>query len=193
MGNVPSDTCNINRASPPFSVNLDLKELICTQGVFWMLVIFAFVNQIIRNFVWIWNAQETRETLALEKGDPKRSGKILKMLGYTVLSFILYIFAFLIIVGGNVYFLLAILCGNLVGTYTGMSRQKADEHISQAGPEMFEMATLLKTARCDESNLTAKERRDICMFRDEFLQFIKNSGSAQSVIKSSSTRNLYKF
>lgn len=192
MGNVPSDTCNINRSSPPFSVNLDLKELICTQGVFWLLVVLAFLNQIFRNFVWIWNAQETRETLALEKGDPKRSGKIFNMLGYTVLSFILYIFAFLIIVGGNVYFLLAILCGNLVGTYTGMSHQKADEHISQAGPEMFEMASLMKTARCDEANLTPQEKRDICAFRDEFLLFIKNSGSAQSVIKSSS-RNLYKF
>ena len=116
MGNVPSDTCIINRSHAPFSHNLDLKELICTEGIFWLLVVLAFLNQIFRNFVWIWNAQETRETLALEKGDPKRAGKIFNMLVYTVLSFILYIFAFLIIVGGNVYFLLAILCGNLIGT-----------------------------------------------------------------------------
>lgn len=192
MGNVPSDTCNINRSSPPFSVNLDLKELICTQGVFWLLVVLAFFNQIFRNFVWIWNAQETRETLALEKGDPKRSGKILKMLLYTLLSFILYIFAFLIIVGGNVYFLLAILCGNLVGTYTGMSHQKADEHISQSWTEMQDFTVLLKNARCDASNLSAKERRDICKFRDEFLLFIEGNESAQNIIESN-RNNLLKF
>ena len=193
MGNVPSETCNINRDSPPFTVNLNLKELICTREVFWVLCILAFLNQIFRNFVWIWNAQETRETLALQKDDKRRFGKIMKMLWYTFLSFILYIFAFLIIVGGNVYFLLAVLCGNMVGTYTGMSRQKADDHISQAGPEMFEMASLLKTARCDEDNLTPQEKRDICEFRKEFLLFIKQSETAQNVINGSKNKNFIKF
>lgn len=189
MGNVPSDTCNMNRSHPPFSVNLDLKELICTEGVFWLLVVLAFLNQIFRNFVWIWNAQETRETLALEKGDPKRSGKIFNMLVYTVLSFILYIFAFLIIVGGNVYFLLAILCGNLVGTYTGMSHQKADEHISQAGPEMFEMASLLKKSRCTD-DLSNAELNDIIEFRRELKLFLESNNAAQLVIRRQTNNNI---
>lgn len=189
MGNVPSDTCNMNRSHPPFSVNLDLKELICTEGVFWLLVVLAFLNQIFRNFVWIWNAQETRETLALEKGDPKRSGKIFNMLVYTVLSFILYIFAFLIIVGGNVYFLLAILCGNLVGTYTGMSHQKADEHISQAGPEMFEMASLLKKSRCTD-DLSNAELNDIIEFRRELKLFLESNNMAQLIITRQKNNNI---
>lgn len=189
MGNVPSDTCDINRSHPPFSVNLDLKELICTEGVFWLLVVLAFLNQIFRNFVWIWNAQETRETLALEKGDPKRSGKIFNMLVYTVLSFILYIFAFLIIVGGNVYFLLAILCGNLVGTYTGMSHQKADEHISQAGSEMFEMASLLKRSRCT-SDLSDIELNDILEFRKELKLFLESNNAAQVLITRQKNNNI---
>jgi len=189
MGNVPSDTCGINRSHPPFSVNLDLKELICTEGVFWLLVVLAFLNQIFRNFVWIWNAQETRETLALEKGDPKRAGKIFNMLVYTVLSFILYIFAFLIIVGGNVYFLLAILCGNLVGTYTGMSHQKADEHISQAGPEMFEMASLLKKSRCT-SDLSDAELNDILEFRRELKLFLESNDAAQMIITRQKNNNI---
>jgi len=127
----------------------------------------------------------------LEKNDPKRSTKIFYLLCYTALAFVLYIFAFLIIVGGNVWFLAALLCGNLLGTYFGMSRQKADEHISQAGTEMHEWASILKTARCNESNLTEKERRDICIFRDEFLRFIENSRSAQRVINNN--KNFIKF
>ena len=140
------ETCRSNRANPPFTHNLDIEP--CSVELFWVLCVAALINQVLRNFVWIQNAQLTRETLALDKDDPKRSGKIFYLLCYTALSFVLYIFAFLIIVGGNVWFLLALLCGNLLGTYFGMSRQKADEHVSQAGPEMFEMASLLKRSRC---------------------------------------------
>ena len=143
----------------------------------------------LRNFVWIQNAQLTRETLALDKDDPKRSGKIFYLLCYTALSFVLYIFAFLIIVGGNVWFLLALLCGNLLGTYFGMSRQKADEHVSQAGPEMFEMASLLKRSRC-ASDLSDAELNDILAFRKELKLFLESNNAAQLIITRQKNNNI---
>ena len=184
------DTCRSNRANPPFTHNIDITP--CSTEVFWILVVGALLNQILRNIVWIQNAQITRETLALDKDDPKRSTKIFALLFWTALSFVLYIFAFLIIVGGNVWFLLAILCGNLIGTYYGMSQQKPDEHINQAGAEMLEWTSLLKTARCDASNLSEEERRDLCKFKKEFLLFIKGNESAQNIIASNSN-TLLKF
>lgn len=184
------DACKIQRAGPPFTHNIDIQP--CSQEIFWILVVGALLNQILRNIVWIQNAQLTRETLALKVGDPERATKIFYLLCWTALSFVLYIFAFLIIVGGNVWFLLAILCGNLIGTYYGMSKQKPDEHINQAGAEMLEWTSLLKTARCDSSNLSEEERRDLCKFKEEFLLFIKGNESAQNIIASNSN-TLLKF
>lgn len=181
------ETCRSNRANPPFTHNIDIEP--CTTEVFWILVIGALINQVLRNFVWIQNAQLTRETLALDKDDPKRSTKIFYLLCYTALSFVLYIFAFLIIVGGNVWFLLAILCGNLLGTYFGMSRQKADEHFSQAGPEMFEMASLLKKSRC-ANDLSNAELNDILEFRKELKLFLENNNAAQIVIEGGNNNNI---
>ena len=73
-----SETCNKVRSNPPFTSNLYLEP--CTTEWFWLLCILAFLNQILRNFVWIWTSQTSRETLMLKKTDPKRRSKILSLL-----------------------------------------------------------------------------------------------------------------
>ena len=81
------DACKIQRAGPPFTHNIDITP--CSQEIFWILVVAALLNQIFRNFVWIQNAQLTRETLALKVGDPERATKIFQLLCWTALSFVL--------------------------------------------------------------------------------------------------------
>jgi len=179
------ETCKSNRANPPFTTDLSQLLTPCTTEAFWLLCLGAVVIQVFRNFVWIWNAQLIRETLALEKNDPKRWGKIIWQLTYTALSFVLYVFAFLIIVGGNVYFLLAILCGNLIGTYSGMLHQKADEHISQGPTELEDITQLFRKARTAQRS--EKEMRDIEEFIEELKLYLANSASAQNVINSKNT------
>ena len=121
-----SDSCKNDRA--PFTTMLSFKELICDEWVFWLLVVVAFGIQIGRNQVWIWSSQANREALNTKIGSKDRRTLVLRLLFYTLLSFILYIINFLLIVGGNVYFMLALLAGNLVGTWWGMRKQTPDKH-----------------------------------------------------------------
>ena len=173
-----SDTCKEIRATPPFTTNLYLEP--CTNEFFWVLCILAFLNQILRNFVWIWNSQTSRETLMLEKDDPKRRTKILSLLGYTALSFVLYVFSFLIIVGGNIYFLIAILMGNLFGTGLGMARQKADTHVRDSELALEELTGLMVSYN-NNNKLNDREMSDIKRFKVALKVFLENSESAKSL------------
>ena len=76
-----------------------------------------------------------------------------------------------------------------MGTYFGMSRQKADEHVSQAGAEMFEMASLLKRSRC-ASDLSDGELNDILEFRKELKLFLESNNVAQLIITRQKNNNI---
>lgn len=185
------ETCKSTRDNAPFTTNLNLENIICSVEVFWILCIAAFGVQILRNFVWIKHGQLQRETLALPKNDPKRKHKIVLLLIITFISFLLYVFAFLIIVGGNLWFLLSVLFGNLAGTAFGLSSQKADEHISQGPVEMEELTLLLKKART-AAELSDREIQDIDRFKEELRIFLAENESAQTVVKSLSNTK-FKF
>ena len=163
-----SDSCNNDR--PPFTTMLDFKDLICHEWVFWVLFVAAIGVQILRNYVWIWNSQATRVALQFDPDSKERNSNIRKLLGYTALSFLLYVFAFLIIVGGNVWFLLAVLIGNMCGTYFGMKDQPADcgKGVTR---ELEENMTLMKDFMAGKitDNDELEELRDFARVLQQFI------------------------
>ena len=185
------DTCKSTRDNAPFTTNLNIENIICSVEVFWILCIVAFGVQILRNLIWIKHAQLQRETLALQKNNPKRKQKVVLLLIITFISFLLYVFAFLIIVGGNLWFLLSVLFGNLAGTAYGLLHEKADEHISQGPVEMDDITLLLKKSRT-AADLSEREIQDIDQFKKKLRIFLLENASAQSVVNSLGTAK-FKF
>ena len=172
-----SDSCNNDRA--PFTTMLSFKELICDEWVFWVLVVVALGIQIGRNQVWIWSSQASREALNTRIDSPERSKLVLKLLAYTLLSFVLYIINFLLIVGGNVYFMLALLAGNLVGTWWGMRKQTPDKHkIDSTG----ELEALLQLLSKQDSALNAIERNDLAKFKKRMIKFLDLEKPVQAIV-----------
>lgn len=168
-----SDSCNNDR--PPFTTMLDFKDLVCDEWVFWVLFVLAIGVQILRNYVWIWNSQATRVALQFDPGSKERNNNIRKLLAYTAFSFLLYVFAFLIIVGGNVWFLLAVLIGNMGGTYFGMKDQPADCG-KGATRELEEFIPLVRDF--NEGKITdEKEKEELIEFAKLLQQFIASSAN----------------
>ena len=142
----------------------------CTEV--WLFIFLVFVSlfiQVGRNQVWIWNTQASREALNTKIGSPERSNLVAKLMWYTLLSFVLYIINFLLIVGGNVWFLAAILAGNLFGTWWGMRNQSADKHKIDTTGELEGMLQLLSR---EQATLNSREKNDLELFRSKLRNFL---------------------
>lgn len=178
-----SDSCNNDRF--PFNTSFTFKDLVCEEWVFWVLFVLAIGVQVFRNYVWIWNSQATRVALQFDPGTKQRNDNIRKLLAYTALSFLLYVFAFLIIVGGNVWFLLAVLIGNMCGTYFGMKDQPADCG-KGATRELEEFIPLIRDF--NEDKITdEKEKEELIQFAKLLQQFIASSPSVPKLFKNNNT------
>lgn len=116
---------------------------VCTNSVmFWIVCLIAILIQILRNILWIKSSQATREALK-EKSEKRKLGPLLL---YTLASSILHILSILVILGGNLVVLAAILIGNLLGVVLSMSEQDADKE---------RMTTALKNIQCRWNKLNA--------------------------------------
>lgn len=88
--------------------------------------IIAVLVQIGQNFIYTKASQATREALHEPQGD-ERTPYIVRLLWYTFLNMMLYIFNILLILGGNLGILVCVLIGNLAGTYLSLREEKADK------------------------------------------------------------------
>ncbi len=127
---------------------------VCTSNVmFWIVCLLAILIQIGRNILWIKNSQATRE--ALKEKSARRN--LFPLMMYTLASTILHILSILVILGGNLIVLGAIMIGNLLGVALSMSEQDADKE---------RMTTALKNMQCrwdtlnSSDKLTEEERKE---------------------------------
>ena len=101
----------------------------CTsEGLFWFVVVFTVALQIFQNFIWTKSGQKGREALMAPKGSAQRELAIRGLMKYTLTSSLLHILNTLLILGANVYILLAIVIGNVLGTYWSYEKQPCDSH-----------------------------------------------------------------
>lgn len=133
----------------------------CTSiEVFWIFVGSSFIIQLIRNAIWIWNSQASREALNTKVGSAERTTLVWKLMGYTLIAFVFHIANFLLMVGGNVWFLSAILLGNLIGTYVFMTNQPSDKHKIDTTGQLEGMLKLFnKDALTNEESVELEDLR----------------------------------
>lgn len=94
-----------------------------SSAMFWVVLFLAIVIQIMRNIIWIKSSQATRMALKKKKGErPKWS-----IVNYTIMSTSLHLISILVILGGNLWIMLAILVGNVIGVLISVGDQEADK------------------------------------------------------------------
>jgi len=162
----------------------------CTSiEVFWIFVVASFIIQLGRNWIWVKNSQASREALNVPVGSKERSDLVLLLMLYTLVSFVLHIANFLLMVGGNVWFLSAILIGNLIGTYVFMTNQPSDKHKIDTTGQLEGMLKLFnKEALTTLTNTESEELEDL---RKRMKQWLGLSESnSVMVVKSSAYKNI---
>ena len=153
----------------------------CTSiPLFWIFVGSSFLIQLARNAIWVWNSQASREALNTKVGSKERSELVWKLMGYTLISFVLHIANFLLMVGGNVWFLSAILLGNLIGTYVFMTNQPTDRHKIDTTGQLEGMLRLF-----NKEALTRQESLELEELKIKFKNWLGlNKSNSVSVIRS---------
>ena len=162
----------------------------CTSiEVFWIFVVASFIIQLGRNWIWVKNSQASIEALNVPVGSKERSDLVLLLMLYTLVSFVLHIANFLLMVGGNVWFLSAILIGNLIGTYVFMTNQPSDKHKIDTTGQLEGMLKLFnKEALTTLTNTESEELEDL---RKRMKQWLGLSESnSVMVVKSSAYKNI---
>jgi hypothetical protein len=153
----------------------EIAGLECDSIVgYWIIFFFAVGLQIGRNFIWAKSSQRNREALQFPKDSEERNKIINELLLYTVLSYIGHIISFLLIVGANVGYWIAILIGNLGGTYYSLHRQDKDKkENSSMALEMQEMSSLLE--KFEDSSVDNGDYEKMKKFRKVLIRFLKDS------------------
>ena len=96
--------------------------------IFGATVGFAFVLVIIQNFLATKDGQASRQALLSKRGSPERRAIVWKLVIYTALASLLGTLHVLLVVGANIYILLALLLGNVIGVFVSYSNQAQDMH-----------------------------------------------------------------
>lgn len=127
--------------------------------LFWGVVLASFVLVVIQVKVGVRDGQASRMALATKKGSPERKKLLRKILMYTAISSALSIVHTVLVVGLNLYVLIALTAGNIFGVYTSYRKQEADHHCSTA-----DICAWLAEARGSKDEKFVKLREDLRLF-----------------------------
>lgn len=96
--------------------------------IFAATVGFAFFLVIVQNFLATKDGQASRQALLSKRGSTERRAIVWKLVVYTAISSLLGTLHVLLVVGANIYILLALLLGNVIGVFVSYSNQAQDLH-----------------------------------------------------------------
>lgn len=101
----------------------------CTSDVIFYLVLASGVLIVLaQNYIGTRDGQASRRALTLPKHSRERDVVIRELLVYTFAQSVLSTVHILLVVGLNFYVLLALMAGNVLGTYLSFRSQKQDKH-----------------------------------------------------------------
>ena len=100
--------------------------------LFWAVVVASFILVVVQVKVGVADGQASRMALSTKRGSPERKKFLKRILMYTAISSALSIIHTVLVVGLNLYVLIALTCGNIYGVYTSYKRQEEDHHNSTA-------------------------------------------------------------
>lgn len=124
------------------------------------VVLASFVLVVVQVKVGVRDGQASRMALATRRGSPERKRILRKILTYTAISSALSIVHTVLVVGLNLYVLVALTAGNIYGVWTSYARQEADEHCSTS-----DICSWLTEAQIDpQSEKFKRLRHDLRVF-----------------------------
>lgn len=135
--------------------------------------IIAILIQIGQNFIYTKASQATREALHEPQGD-ERTPYIVRLLWYTFLNMMLYIFNILLILGGNLGILVCVLIGNMAGKYLSLRQEKADKERTA-----IQLTTMVK----QYNKLVAKRSNGTC-FTDNDKGHLQSLEETKALLRS---------
>ena len=98
------------------------------EYIFGGVLLLAVVIVLAQNFISTKDGQASRQALTLPKKSKERDAVIRKLLMYTFVQSLLSTLHILLVVGLNLYVLLALMLGNLVGVWLSYRSQEQDKH-----------------------------------------------------------------
>lgn len=98
------------------------------EWIFASVLVVAVVIVLLQNFIATKDGQASRRALTLPKKSKERDAVIRKLLIFTFLQSLLSTVHILLVVGLNLYVLLALMFGNLVGVWLSYRSQEQDKH-----------------------------------------------------------------
>ena len=128
--------------------------------LFWGVVVASFILVVVQVKIGVRDGQASRMALSTKKGSQERKRLLRKILIYTAISSALSIVHTVLVVGLNLYVLVALTAGNIYGVYTSYRKQEADSHCSTQ-----DITSWLAEARTSpESKRFVKLREDLRLF-----------------------------
>ena len=101
----------------------------CTSDVIFYIVLASGVLIVLaQNYIGTRDGQASRRALTLPKHSRERDAVIRELLVYTFAQSLLSTVHILLVVGLNFYVLLALMFGNVLGTYLSFRSQQQDKH-----------------------------------------------------------------
>lgn len=133
-------SCSAKNGDSLLSLKTHIAGWECESIILYVVVLaFTVFLQVIRNKLWAVSGQVSREALHTARNSRERNHYIWVLLWYTFLSTTLHIVNILLILGSNLGVLIAVLVGNLSGTWYAYTFQAADKH--RTGEEINGMIT----------------------------------------------------
>lgn len=121
----------------------------CTSDVIFYIVLASGVFIVLaQNYIGTKDGQASRQALTLPKHSKARDAVIRKLLVYTFVQSVLSTVHILLVVGLNFYVLLALMFGNVLGTYLSFRSQQQDKH--DPSGDLTAILSAIRDGRGDE-------------------------------------------
>ena len=150
-----------------------------SNWLFWGTVVLSFLLVLAQVKIGVADGQASRMALAAKRGSPERKKLLRRILIYTAVSSALSIIHTVLVVGLNLYILLALTAGNIYGVYTSYKKQEADEHCATA-----DICAWLQEAKAnpnDDKFIQLRTDLRVFLMLEKSTQGIKATGATEAM------------
>jgi cell division protein FtsB len=155
----------------------------------------AIVIQVVRNILWTKTSQTQRMALLQRAKSPERWRETSRLLWYTAASYTLYVISFLLLLSANLFILIAVGGGNILGVYYSMETQTQDA-VVQLDEEMVGMLSSYDNLSNKKSNLTKEEEKEMAemkLLKKDLMLFLGSQRSSHSEYQESQASEARKY
>jgi len=143
-------SCTARHSASLFDTEVHIFGYDCTgTGVFWGLIVFTIGLKIYQNKVWAEMGQAQR--LALQYSKAERGPYVWDLVKREALSTSLGLISIILVLGSNIWVMIAIVAGNLWGVYRTYSKLTKDSHSTA-----HDLVEMLQKYDKDKNSTTAE-------------------------------------